>query len=97
MLHFNFNCVNQFVVGSRTFRVADLFVTKLTAKPVNARRREIGSRAFCVYRLPGKGLRRFFRVPKSLWFEIREIGSGTNHRGWTRTPEFGTETLGLSV
>jgi hypothetical protein len=36
-------------------------------------------------------------VRKSLWFEIREIGSGTNHRGWNRTPEFRTETLGLSV
>ena len=78
-------------------RGADLFLPKLTAKPVNARRREIGGRAFCVYRLPGKGLRRFFRVRKYLWFEIREIGSGTNHRGWTRTPEFSTETLGVSV
>ena len=62
-------------------------VANLTGPPVNARRREIVSRAFGVYCLPGKGLRRFFRVPKCLWLEIREIESGTNHRGWTRTPE----------
>jgi hypothetical protein len=54
------NVVDVFVGNFEV--VADLFLPKLTAKPVNARRREIGGRAFCVYRLPGKGLRRFFRV-----------------------------------
>ena len=36
--------VNRRVVGSSPTGGADLFVTKLTVKPVNARRREIGDR-----------------------------------------------------
>ena len=41
--------VNRFVVGSSPTGGARLLSTERNANPVNARRREIGCRAFCVY------------------------------------------------
>ena len=73
--------VNRWVVGSSPTRGAFLSFAYYRDRPVNARRRDSGRRAFCVYRLSCKGLRRFWPRTKNLRFERVQAGPGRNPYG----------------
>ena len=73
------------------------FSTNLTDTPVNARRREIGCRAFRVFGLYPKGFRRSARSRKTLCFERAQLACESNHQGCFRSPKSRSKTLGFSV
>ena len=78
------------------FQGARFFSAERNHRPVNARRREIGSRAFAFLASSGKGLRRSRSRRRALWFERELPGSERDLQGSFRTPKTLVKTLRIS-